>query len=71
MELRDLGLVRRATRATGVRARRAGGRVRVRARPCLLGRLAAELRDARGRRVALGRADAAGRLRMSARGPGG
>ena len=30
------------------------------------GRLAAELRDGRGRRVALGRADAAGRLRMSA-----
>jgi hypothetical protein len=67
MELRDLGLVRRATRATGVRARRAGGRVRVRARLVPAGgRLAAELRDARGRRVALGRADAAGRLRMSA-----
>jgi hypothetical protein len=67
LELRDLGLVRRATRAAGLRARRAGGRVRVEARLVPAGgRLAAELRDARGRRVARGRADAAGRLRIAA-----
>jgi hypothetical protein len=69
LELRDLGLVRRTTRAAGLRARRAGGRVRVEARLVPAGgRLAAELRDGRGRRVARGRADGAGRLRL--RGPG-
>ncbi len=71
IELRDLGVVLRATRATGVRARRAGGRVRVEARLGPAGgRLAAELRDGRGRRVARGRSDAAGRLRLSARAAG-
>jgi hypothetical protein len=71
IELRDLGVVLRATRATGVRARRAGGRVRVEARLVPAGgRLAAELRDGRGRRVARGRSDAAGRLRLSARAAG-
>lgn len=65
LQLRDLGLVRRATRATGVVVRRAGGRVAVRARLRPAGgRLAAELRDSRGRRVARGRSDAAGRLRL-------
>jgi hypothetical protein len=67
LELRDLGLVRRATLATAVGVRRAGGRVAVRARLVPAGgRLAAELRDARGRRVARGRSDAAGRLRLAA-----
>jgi hypothetical protein len=67
LELRDLGVVRRATRAAGLRTRRSGGRVRVEARLVPAGgRLAAELRDARGRRVARGRADAAGRLRIGA-----
>jgi hypothetical protein len=66
LEMRDLGLVRRSTRVTGVRARRAGGRVAVSARLVPAGgRLAAELRDGRGRRVARGRADAAGRLRIA------
>jgi hypothetical protein len=66
LQLRDLGLVRRATRAAGLRARRTGGRVRVRARLVPAGgRLLAELRDARGRRVARGRADGGGRLRLS------
>ena len=71
LELRDLGLVRRTTRAVALRARRAGGRVRVQA---LLvpagGRLEAELRDARGRRIARGRSDAAGRLRLRGAGSG-
>lgn len=69
IELRDLGVVRRATRATALRVRRAGGRARVEARLVPAGgRLRAELRDARGRRVAAGRSDAAGRVRL--RGPG-
>ncbi len=72
IELRDLGVVLRATRAAGLRARRAGGRVRVEARLVPAGgRLAAELRDGRGRRVARARSDAAGRLRLSARAAGG
>ncbi len=72
LELRDLGVVRRATRAAGLRARRAGGRLRVEARLVPAGgRLAAELRDPRGRRLARGRADAAGRLRLGAAAAGG
>ncbi len=71
LELRDLGLVRRATRAVALRARRAGGRVRVEARLVPAGgRLAAELRDRRGRLVARGRSDAAGRLRLRGAGTG-
>jgi hypothetical protein len=69
MELRDLGIVRRATRAVGLRARRAGAGSRVAARLVPAGgRLRVELRDARGRRLARGRSDAGGRLRLSARG---
>ncbi len=71
LELRDLGLVRRATRAAALRVRRAGGRLRVDARLVPAGgRLAAELRDVRGRRVARGRSDAAGRLRLRGAGSG-
>jgi hypothetical protein len=67
IELHDLGVVRRATRAVGLSARRAGRRALVRARLVPAGgRLAAELRDARGRRVALGRSDGAGLLRLGA-----
>lgn len=66
IELRDLGLVRRTTRVTAPRLRRSGGRVAVRARLVPAGgRLVAELRDARGRRVARGRTDAAGQLRLA------
>ena len=66
IELRDLGIVRRATRVTGVSVRRAGGRVRVRGRLVPAGgHLAVELRDARGRRLARGRADAAGRVSVA------
>jgi hypothetical protein len=57
--------VRRATRATALRVRRAGARARVEARLVPAGgRLRAELRDARGRRGAAGRFDAAGRVRL-------
>ncbi len=67
LELRDLGLVRRATRARGLRLRRSGGRARVEATLVPAGgRLVAELRDARGRRVARARSDGAGRLRLVA-----
>ena len=72
MELRDLGIVRRSTRAAALRARRSGGRIRVEARLVPAGgRLAAELRDARGRTVARGRSDEAGRLRISGPAPAG
>ncbi|HVH01289.1 MAG TPA: hypothetical protein VM844_11020 [Miltoncostaeaceae bacterium] len=71
VQLRDLGLVRRATRASGVRVRRPGGRTLLRATLGPAGgRLAAELLDRRGRRVAGGRSDAAGRLRLRARARG-
>jgi hypothetical protein len=71
LELRDLGVVRRATRAVGLRLRRTGGRARVDVRLAPAGAgLAAELRDARGRRVARGRADRAGRLRIGGRASG-
>jgi hypothetical protein len=67
LELRDLGIVRRSTTVAGLSSRRAGDRVRVRARLVPAGgRLAVELRDVRGRRVAGGRADAAGRVELSA-----
>ena len=72
MELRDLGVVRRSTRAAGLRARRSGGRIRVEGRLVPAGgRLRAELRDARGRTVARGRSDGAGRLRISGSAPPG
>jgi hypothetical protein len=68
--LRDLGIVRRATRVTGVSVRRGGGRVLVRGRLVPAGgRLAVEVRDARGRRLASRRADAAGRVDLA--GPAG
>jgi hypothetical protein len=70
LELRDLGIVRRATRVSALSVVRAGGRVRVRGRLAPAGGgLVAELRDARGRRLARGRADAAGRVRLD--GPAG
>jgi len=67
LELRDLGLVVRATNATGLRARRAGrGRIVTgRLVPAGAG-LRVELRTARGRRLAAVRTDAAGRFRMRA-----
>lgn len=66
LELRDIGLVRRATRITGLRAARRGARVVVTARLGPAGaRLAAQLRSGR-RRVAATRADARGRLRLVA-----
>jgi hypothetical protein len=67
LELRDLGLVVRATDVAGLRARRAGrGRVVAgRLVPAGAG-LRVELRTARGRRLAAVRTDAAGRFRMRA-----
>jgi hypothetical protein len=67
LELRDLGLVVRATNATALRARRAGrGRIVTgRLVPAGAG-LRVELRTDRGRRLAAVRADAAGRFRMRA-----
>jgi hypothetical protein len=67
LRLRDLGLVVRTTSEAGLRARRAGrGRV-VTGRLVPAGaRLRVELRTARGRRVARGRADARGAFRLRA-----
>lgn len=66
LELRDMGLVRRATRIAGLRAARGRGRVVVTARLVPAGaRLAAELRRG-ARRVSAGRADSRGRLRLVA-----
>lgn len=66
LELRDVGLVRRATRIVDPRAVRRGGRVVVTARLGPAGaRLAAELRGG-SRRVAAGRADSRGRVRLVA-----
>ena len=67
LELRDLGLVVRATGAAALRARRAGrGRVVTGRLVPAAAALRVELRSARGRRLAAVRTDANGRFRMRA-----
>jgi hypothetical protein len=67
LELRDLGLVRRATLARGLRAAASRGGLAVRGRLVPAGgRLRVELRDRRGRRVARGRSDPRGALALRA-----
>ncbi|MGD9694551.1 MAG: hypothetical protein AB7V42_02690 [Thermoleophilia bacterium] len=71
VDVRDPGAVRRAVFAGGLRRATSSGRTRVTGRLVPAGGgLAVELRDAAGRRVARGRADSAGRLRLSARATG-
>jgi hypothetical protein len=67
LELRDLGVVRRATLARGLRAAPSRGGLAVRGRLVPAGGgLRVELRDRRGRRVARGRSDPRGALALRA-----